>query len=327
MSKFKVEVSGLKNQTDEWQDIAKSLDNEMDSLNRIKNSVSISGTAGANIKRAMELSADQLKDIIKSSKDIKKVLEEVASAYDDTEKRIKGTKVSDGVGGSSPSSYYAKKDGSITYTKDGITYHADGALLTGEKDVGVDKFGAHAGVSGAVAKGQASLEGKYGAASVEGSFLSGEAEASAGIPKDFSMSDEESKVAGLSASAAVAVASAKAEGHLGTDNYNVHGNADGSVLGADASAELGVVAGDGNVGLKASVDAEAYLAKGEVSGGFTLFGIDFNVGAEGMVGVQAEASAEVGIAGFGFDLGLGPVGLDISVDWSDADFTDLIFWD
>lgn len=324
MSQFSVNTAGLKSEADVWKSIISSLDSKSNSLDAIIQAFSLSGSAGSSIKKSLKMVSEELENIIKSTETFQRALSDIASDYEKTEKTIKKTRISDGVGGSNPSSYSAVAGGSTTYTKDGVTYHAEGAVLTAEGDAGIDKYGAHAEGSVAVAKGEASVSGKYGGASVEASFIEGKGEANFGLPDSFTMNDEESKTAGISASASVAVASAAAEGYLGSEKNNVHGKAEGSVLGADANAEIGVVAGEGNIGVRASVGAEAYLAKGEVSGGFSIFGIDIDVGVEGMVGVEAEASAEVGIAGFGFDLGLGPVGLDITVDWSDID---LIFWD
>ncbi len=42
---------------------------------------------------------------------------------------------------------------------------------------------------------------------------------------------------------------------------------------------------NGTASVKASAGAEAYLAKGEVSGGFTIFGIQVDLGIEGGIGV------------------------------------------
>lgn len=98
----------------------------------------------------------------------------------------------------------------------------------------------------------------------------------------------------------------------------MHGSADGSVLGAKAEAGAGVTVNEnGSSSVKAKAEAEAYVAKGEVSGGFTIFGVDIDLGVEGMVGVQAEAGGEVSSSGFSFDVGLGPIGGEVKIDWSD----------
>ena len=123
----------------------------------------------------------------------------------------------------------------------------------------------------------------------------------------------------------------KAGVQIGSDETNVHVESDGSVLGAEVSADVGIGAVEvkdketGKVstqyGVEASVGAEAYLAEGEVSGGFTIFGIDIDAsisGKAGGVGVEAGGSVTTGgISGkIGAGLGLG-AGVEISIDWSD----------
>lgn len=115
------------------------------------------------------------------------------------------------------------------------------------------------------------------------------------------------------------------EGQFGTDEYNTHVKAEGSVLGAEAEAkfEAGkIVDEDGNerVGVAASVGAETYVAEGSVSGGFSIFGIKIDATIEGKLGgAGAKGGAEVtnssaeGEIGFGFGLG---AGFKIKVDWS-----------
>ena len=132
--------------------------------------------------------------------------------------------------------------------------------------------------------------------------------------------------------AKVAVAKGKVGARYGDEKNNVHVNADGSVLGAEAhvKSQIGMLEytdSSGNkqtgFGVAASAGAEAYVAKGRVSGGFSLFGVKVDIGAEGKL-LDAGASAGVEyIPGkfkgkIGAGLGLG-AGLDISIDWSNVD--------
>ena len=83
---------------------------------------------------------------------------------------------------------------------------------------------------------------------------------------------------------------------------------------------------DGEIGVEAKVGAEAYLAKGELSGGVSVFGIDIDVGVSGTaggVGASAEGSVTTGgVSGsIGGSFGLG-AGLELSIDWSD-----FVLWD
>ena len=62
------------------------------------------------------------------------------------------------------------------------------------------------------------------------------------------------------------------------------------------------------------------MAKGKVSGGFTIFGIEFNASVEGKAGgagVTAGAGVTTeGVSGkLGAGLGLG-AGIEFSIDWS-----------
>ena len=221
-----------------------------------------------------------------------------------------------------------RPEGSVSY-KDWESKNEvlSGAFLTAEGEADLEKWHAYAQGSAAILTGAIKKEGKYAAGSAEASLFKVEGETSIGVSGSYSEKDEEGDVSTIGAkiSGSATVLSGEAEGHLGLEDMNVHGEAEGALLGAGAEAEGGITYGtNGEFTAKAGAEAEAYLAKGEVKGGFTIFGIDIEVGAEGMIGVQAEAEVEAGLDGFGFDLGLGPIGVDIAIDWSDFDLT---FWD
>lgn len=122
------------------------------------------------------------------------------------------------------------------------------------------------------------------------------------------------------------VAEGTATGQLGSDSYNVHSEASGTLLGAEAEAKLQLGSytdknGNEKFGVSTDVGAEAYVAEGELSGGFTFMGIKFDAGIEGKAGgAGAKVGGEVsssGVSGeIGAGLGLG-LGLNVSVDWSD----------
>ncbi|MBQ9991580.1 MAG: hypothetical protein IJP31_11690 [Lachnospiraceae bacterium] len=165
------------------------------------------------------------------------------------------------------------------------------------------------------------MEGKYGKVSAEAGLGVVKGEARIGIPEGFSIGSDKAKTAGLALAASAMAAGAGAEGYLGLEDMNVHGKAEGSLVGAGAEAKAGLTAGDGKVSLGVNAEAEAYLAKGEVSGGITFLGIDIDLELEGMVGVQAEAEAAIGLTEIKAGVGLGPIGVDIAIDWSDFDLT------
>ncbi len=125
--------------------------------------------------------------------------------------------------------------------------------------------------------------------------------------------------------AAANVAQGSAEGQIGTDQYNVHLKGEGTVLGAEASAEGNVgriTTEEGTVrwGAKGKVAAEAYAAQGTVSGGFTIFGIRVDASVTGKAGgAGASAGGEITTGGVEGEVGLGlgvGAGVKIRVDWS-----------
>lgn len=124
----------------------------------------------------------------------------------------------------------------------------------------------------------------------------------------------------------VSVAEGSVDFQAGSDDFNRHAKASGKVLGAEAGVKGGVgfiedEDGKKSFGVKGEASAEAYLAEGELSGGFTLFGIKVDAsisGKAGGAGVKAGGSATTsGVSGeIGAGLGLG-LGLKLSIDWSD----------
>lgn len=124
------------------------------------------------------------------------------------------------------------------------------------------------------------------------------------------------------------VAEGKGEAAFGTENTNVHANAKGEVLTGEVKGDvqLGRITYEKNgkkiqaTGVKAEVGAEAYVATGSLSGGFTIFGIDIDIGVSGKaggVGGKMGGYATTGGVKGTFSAGLGVgAGIDISIDWS-----------
>ncbi|MCR4645641.1 MAG: hypothetical protein K5695_09575 [Oscillospiraceae bacterium] len=134
---------------------------------------------------------------------------------------------------------------------------------------------------------------------------------------------------GVTLSANANVAEGSIENQVGTNAYNVHARAEGSVLGANAgvTAQAGVItytdasgATRTAVGAVAGAGAEAYLAEGTVSGGVTICGIRFDLGITGKAGgagARAEGQVTTGNIGGEVDLGLGVgVGARFNIDFS-----------
>lgn len=125
---------------------------------------------------------------------------------------------------------------------------------------------------------------------------------------------------------------------FGNEKHDAHVNAEGSLLGANAegTAQIGMIEytdsnGNKNTGLggEVSVGAEAYVAKGRVSGGIKVFGVQIDLGVAGKAldvggtaGVKYIPGKFKGKIGAGLGLG---AELDISIDWSKAAFPDLSF--
>ncbi|HEX2947937.1 MAG TPA: hypothetical protein VHT96_18515 [Clostridia bacterium] len=137
------------------------------------------------------------------------------------------------------------------------------------------KYKGELGVEGYIAKGEVS--GNIG-------LLSGDASISAGEGKavgyaECALFDEGRFDPNLALGAEAQVTGLKGEagGQFGNEDYNLHTEAEGyvGVARAEAEGKLGL---DG-VSLKA--EAGAAVVAGEVKGGFTVFGINFDVTAEG----------------------------------------------
>lgn len=226
----------------------------------------------------------------------------------------------------------------------GVSSSGSGQLLTGElkknfsgelsverdeegKLKSIDVFDASISAKGSGASGKA--EASYGVAKIDGQadILTGEVKAGGKVKIV-----EDGKFApqvAVEAKASADIAKGSLNGTIGTDQYNVHGTAKGEFGHAEAKAGAGLGKityedENGNVqtgyGAYAEAGAEAYLAKGSLGGGITLFGVkigasvDFKAGGAG-----ATAGGEVQTGGLKGSLGLGlgvGLGVNISVDWS-----------
>lgn len=337
MSKFSVKTGNVKREVDSLKGISLQLKDSREEVHSIASSVAISGAAYSIIKKSLNDAVDNLDELKRNTESMKSGLSDIVKLYATTEAKMTATKVklraigtagksADHAGAStSASASTSAADGSVSTSgkygdaeASGSVFSAD-ASASAQAHAGDGDYSAsgQAGASASVVKGNASASNAYGEASASGSVLA----ASAAIAGSAGVQYENGKVSGgveASASAKAAVANAEAEAKAGTDDINAHGSAEGSVLGAKAEAEAGATANkNGSSSVKAKVDAEAYVAKGEVSGGFTIFGVDVDLEVEGMVGVQAEAGAEVSSTGISFDVGLGPIGGEVKIDWSD----------
>lgn len=124
----------------------------------------------------------------------------------------------------------------------------------------------------------------------------------------------------LEAGVEAEVSALSGEGNLrlGTGDYNVHSKGEGKIGTAKAEAKLRL----GADGFEAKAGAEAYVAVGEVSWGFTVLGVSLDLSMEGKfggggvkAGGQVGATAAEGEIGAGLGVG---AGIKIKVDWSGA---------
>lgn len=173
--------------------------------------------------------------------------------------------------------------------------------------------------------GSTEHKGTYGEWVASGAMAYASAYGEAGVV----LTDEDGNFEpGIYASGGAEVGLAKGEvsGSVGDSNLGFYGEASGAVLSAEAqgTAAAGVIHTDDgktDYGVSAQGDVGAYLAEGKASGSFEVFGVKIGVEATGSVGVGLSGEAEVTTSGFklGSKAAFGPgVGLELSVDWSDA---------
>lgn len=189
-------------------------------------------------------------------------------------------------------------------------------------------FTTEAKASGAVAQGE--VEGNYGYlhGKASGKALTGavSGEAKCTLYEDGKFNPSLS----VGAKAEGSVLQGEAEAGFGTDQYGVYAKAEGDVLHAEAEAKAGIgyigkdEDGNAKYGVAAEASAMASIAEGKVKGGITIFGIDIDVGVKGYAGAAGvEAGGSISTEGvtanFSGALALG-AGLDVSVDWSDAEW-------
>lgn len=365
MAEFGVSPSKLKGQIGDFVPIQAAIKSDIQAINSIATRLAFSDGSTERVRRSLRVVSGRLDDSEKKLKAMKRALGDISTAYIRTEQNVKdhavipGFEVSgslfnaeasasagvqDGKASASAGASASVAEGTFAYDSRYGSVTGEGKVLSAEANAEAeahayrteDGFEAGASASASAgasaAEGSVSAESKYAAGSIAGSLLAAEASAAAAATlgyHDGYLYGELSAKAEVSAS----VAHGEAEGRLGAENLNMYGKAEGSAVGAGASAEAGVTVNEnGSVSVKAKAEAEAYLAKGEVSGGFNILGIEIGVGIEGMVGVQAEAGGEISTSGFELDLGLGPIGGNLSIDWSGfelpgfSDIADTIFW-
>lgn len=219
-----------------------------------------------------------------------------------------------------------------------LGYSATGSFTSGVKWKDNDKDGkyeldkislieAEAKVEGHLAHGKAGVETEHFSASAEGTLGQVAAAGAVGLSIVSDGKFQPQLYAEAKASAKAVEGKAKAE--FGNDTIKGNLGAKGSLLGAEAKAKgaVGVIKEieeDGTATYKAGIQGEvkagAYLAEGEVSGGFELFGIKITGTLGGKAGgVGASAKASVTTGGIEGKVGLGLIfgaEVGIKIDWT-----------
>ena len=214
-----------------------------------------------------------------------------------------------------------------------VGYDAEGNLVhftskvTGSAEWDMEKGNVGAGIKGKVgfsaADGEIDLTFGNRKGTLKGSVFNVGAEGAVGAA--FFSNGKLAPSLYAKASAEASVAKGEISSQHGSDEFNVHSKAQGTLLGAKAEAEghLGQIEReDGTIGwgVSGKAGAEAYVAEGSISRGFTVFGVKFDLTAKGKVGgagvkVGGEATTGNVEGEIGLGLGLG-VGLKFSVDWT-----------
>lgn len=355
-SEFEVKIKKIKSTN--FSNVYKTLERNNQSIKNVSNA--LRGSSYASIRTVLTKSAESNAKYIVSVKQMDNVLDLIAQQYEVTEneileKKIELTKDTESTSwfakfvgndlktSGSVLSGEAKTEGDLWGI--GTAGTASGALLTGEagiksnaswsfkdKDGNWDfkSFGLSttASATGAVAKGEVKGNVGYLHGNASGKFITG---AISGDAKMKLWDDGQwNPSLMIGAKAGVSVLQGEAKVGFGTDQYGIYAKADGDVLHAEAEAGAGVgyigkdENGNAQYGAKAKASAMACVAQGKVKGGVTIFGIDIDVGLKGYAlaaGVEAGASitTEGVTASFSGAAVLG-AGLDISVDWSDAEW-------
>jgi len=195
---------------------------------------------------------------------------------------------------------------------------------------------AKVGAEGHLAKGQAEAYLGLAKATVAGTIgaIAASGKVDASLVKDGKFDPS----IGLEAKVEGSVAKGDAEIKFGSDKNNIHAKASGQALSAEASAKanLGKIEyedSEGNkkikYGAEAKVGAEAYVAKGNLSGGVSVLGVKINASVGGkLVGTGLKAGGSITNSSASGEFGLGLlIGADIKidVDWSNADW-DIFNW-
>lgn len=351
MAEFEVRSNQLRKNADCIHTVFLKMDSLSGKIRSVSREIRLDAASGKPIRNNLNTLAENNQNNAKKVKSLSSTLDNIAAYYDETEQRIQDVQAS---GKEETESIFKqilkdkwKVEGSViskATTRSGTIFGmassgtAEGELIGGsiktkssakwnleKKDVGIEKsFEAE----GHVAKGK--LEGNVGLLGGEISANVGTLGATGKIGATLFKNGKLSPALEAKLKAEAVGVKGSAEVKFGNDENNAHIKGSGSLLQAEAEASggIGAITYKDDVtrktrtefGVRGKVGAEAYVAQGKISGGFTLFGIRVDVGASGKVGgagISAEGRVTTrGVSGkIGAGLGLGG-GLEISIDWS-----------
>ena len=357
--KFYIEPEKVKRSVNVLDNDSASLGSKASAVEGIKEALNFGGGAYGTVQATLDICVQNLNTESKNTKSLSEGLRAIVDLYETHEKNIYGhiTKTgngnngqggngnsgnsgnsgnpSNGNGGNNsqdkpekpdPRGWYGDKpapyaDGKVEYTTPifDITRNPDGTIDVGD----VKLFEAKA--SGEAAIGR--IGGGYDGEVVDAEGHMGFGYVSGGIGAGALLFDDGKFSPQVYATAEAKASAIHADGKVtaGSEDYNVHAEAQGdlAVAKAEGTAAAGVIKnedGSTEYGVKGEFEAGAYLAEGEVKGGFTIAGIEFNGSVGGGVGgAGVEGGGSVTTGGVSGKAGIGLlVGVDVefSIDWS-----------
>lgn len=180
-------------------------------------------------------------------------------------------------------------------------------------------------LEGYLAKG--SVESQLGIVSTKAEVTAVKGEAASGLYFELMKDGKIQPKIGGEVKASGNLLEGEVSSQIGTEDLNYHMKAKGDLVGGEAKASIGLgnvgtdEDGGAKYGVKAEAGVEVYAAKGEISGGFTLFGIDIDCKLTGKAGAAGvKAGGEITQSGVSIDAGLSALlGLEgeVRIDWSD----------
>ncbi len=356
MSEFDVNTVWLRNSAATYKSIYSAINNKSSEIQTVAKNIRLSGTCKNTVCNTLASLVQMNGNNANSAKLLYTGLENIARYYEETEGRIKNVQSSEN---SEPSHTDIENllrtflsgdialagaviggETEVSGTIAGLnaSASAEGEILGGsvtqksrakwdteKKDAGIENS---IKAEGYLAKG--SVSAGLGLASITGTATVGKGSVSGSVGATLYKDGKFTPAAKAEVKGEIAAVEGEAEAKIGSDSTNVHAKASGSVLTAEASAGVsaGVITYKNErtnetttaVGVQGSVGAEAYVAEGTVSGGFTILGIKIDAsvtgslgGAGGKISGYATTGGVSGTVKAGLGIG---AGLTISIDWS-----------